>query len=71
MDEKKFITFTDDLQTEIENISNIDLSNLDKNEILKLYINSEISLKDIIAEFKKRDIDLWKEYKKSLLIVNE
>lgn len=78
MNEEKFnITFSS-LENEIKEIEikEIALESIHKHEILRMYIENEISLKSVITEYQKRDLDLWREYKiyteniKSNILVN-
>lgn len=62
-DEKINITFQDNSNSNETKENSIDFSSVDKIELLRMYINNIVSLKDIVNEFSKRNLDLWKEYK--------
>lgn len=67
MSEEKFtITLTDkDLdKLTIDDKKGQNLSDYKSEELINMYSDGQIELKEIIAEFEKRNLDLWKEYRR-------
>jgi hypothetical protein len=67
MSEEKFtITLTDkDLdKLTIDDNKVENLSNYKSEQLINMYSDGKIELKEIIAEFEERNLDLWKEYRR-------